>query len=175
MYLNIADEIATMFPAAKFIILVRDPRGTVWSMHTWKDAPSPGIAALIEHIAEKFLMQWRCAQKLGQRAIVVRYEDLCADPEAACRRVCEFLGVPFDTAMIRYGDRPDTRPGYGDRNTLLHASPHTSSIARWQLESQAQEELARRCTAEALTFFGYEELACMALPCAASGTTAAVA
>src|SRR5690606_20605649 len=31
----------------------------------------------------------------------VRYEDLVADPEAQARRMCTFLGEPFDPAMLQ--------------------------------------------------------------------------
>ena len=42
----------------------------------------------------------RYRRTLGERYLLVRYEDLVADPERELRRVCEFLGVEFDAAMI---------------------------------------------------------------------------
>ncbi len=164
IYLNIADELAAIFPHAKYIILVRDPRGTLWSMHTWKDAPSPGIDALIEYAAERLITQTRFLKAHHDQCAVVRYEDLCENPEPTCRSLCEFLRVPFDRAMIDYGQGGKSAAGYGDRNTLQHSRPHTASVARWQLDDQQQQRLAQRCTPEALRHFGYEELAGRAKP-----------
>ena len=35
----------------------------------------------------------------------VRYEDLTADPGAEARRVCDFLGVPWEPEMLAYGEQ----------------------------------------------------------------------
>jgi hypothetical protein len=35
----------------------------------------------------------------------VRYEDLIADPEATLRRVCDFIELDFDPAMVDPPDR----------------------------------------------------------------------
>jgi hypothetical protein len=36
--------------------------------------------------------------------ITVRYEELAADPASVTRRVCDFLGVPWEERMLDYGD-----------------------------------------------------------------------
>ena len=36
--------------------------------------------------------------------IRIRYEDLCTDPHGAISRVCEWLGVEFEDACLRYGE-----------------------------------------------------------------------
>jgi hypothetical protein len=37
--------------------------------------------------------------------LTLRYEDLVADPETVLRRVCAHLGIGWDPAMLRYGDK----------------------------------------------------------------------
>ena len=46
----------------------------------------------------------------------MRYEDLTADPRAATQRVCAFLGVQWEPAMLDYGrfDHGRMKPGLGD-------------------------------------------------------------
>ena len=36
----------------------------------------------------------------------VRYEDLCEDPARELSRICRFLGIPFEPAMVRLWERP---------------------------------------------------------------------
>ena len=42
----------------------------------------------------------RVQEHLMDHYLEVRYEDLVADTEATLRRVCEFLELPFDPAMV---------------------------------------------------------------------------
>ena len=40
-----------------------------------------------------------------ENSIVVRYEDLCSNPQNVLSKLCDFIGVPFETEMLDYGDR----------------------------------------------------------------------
>jgi hypothetical protein len=48
--------------------------------------------------------------------LTVRYEDLTHDPATELQRVCEFLGVGWEPAMLDYGqgDHGAFRAGLGD-------------------------------------------------------------
>ena len=52
----------------------------------------------------------------------IRYEDLCAAPEPAVRKLCDFIGEPFDKRMLSPHDAESTVPGLirprGGRNTV---------------------------------------------------------
>lgn len=39
------------------------------------------------------------------RILQVRYEDLCAAPEPTARRFCDFLGIPFEAAVMDFRSR----------------------------------------------------------------------
>jgi glycosyltransferase involved in cell wall biosynthesis len=165
MYLKIAHELARLFPEAKFIVLVREPRATAWSLHTWAKAPTALDAAIVS-TAANVRCQYDFSQAHPGRVHVVRYEDLCCRPEPACDGLCRFLGTRFDPAMIDYGTHGDPTPGYGDEKALQHGRPHTQSLRRWgvELTEARQRRLAEACTAEVLRFFGYEELGDLAVP-----------
>jgi hypothetical protein len=47
---------------------------------------------------------------------LVRYEDITADPEKEMRRLCDFLDLAFDPAMLEYGRKDDSQvvKGLGD-------------------------------------------------------------
>lgn len=53
----------------------------------------------------------------------LRYEDLVADPEGELRRLCAFLGLEFEPAMLRYGehDHGDFVKGIGDWRDKIRA------------------------------------------------------
>jgi hypothetical protein len=36
--------------------------------------------------------------------LTVKYEDVTTDPEGETRRICEFLGLDWEPAMLRYGN-----------------------------------------------------------------------
>lgn len=98
------DLLRHIWPDARFIHIVRDPRDVArsvvnmgWFGNVWK-----GIEFWIE--AER---RW---ERFGailpeDRFIEVRYESLIADSERELRRICAFLGVEFDRMMYDYARR----------------------------------------------------------------------
>lgn len=71
----------------------------------------------------------------------VRYEALATQPEAECRALCEFLGVPFDEAMLRHHEgKVRTDPRAGVKNPSLPL-PITPDLRNWR--SQMPEHVER--------------------------------
>ncbi|HEY0738301.1 MAG TPA: SDR family NAD(P)-dependent oxidoreductase [Herpetosiphonaceae bacterium] len=95
------------------------------------------------------------------RQLRVYYEQLVSQPEATMRRVCDFLEVPYDPAVIQPYDNKRERmiSGIGDPNILKHdqVDAHYSETWRkvklpWRLGAQAQAlaaELGYELPAEA--------------------------
>jgi hypothetical protein len=100
------------FAAKKIVLLVRDPRDTaVSSYHSLKYRPNPtrkGFNAIgggddapppFEYMrfragwAVDFMNSWQGELADQERRLLVRYEDLRADPAVHLRRVLEFLGA----------------------------------------------------------------------------------
>ncbi len=170
MYLKLADLLVELFPDARFIVLARDPRGTVWSLHTWDKLASPGLDALVTSVGPKVRTQYAFTIAHPDRTHVVRYEDLCERPQLVCMELCRFLGTTYDPRMLEYGTHGDATPGYGDEKTLAHGRAHTASVRRWgaDLTVDLQQRLAEGCTSEALCAFGYDELAARLAPAVAA-------
>ncbi len=77
----------SVFPDARFVVLVRDPRAVALATQKWRAAP-----------LELLLAHWQAAHlaALSQMAgdcHVVRYEDFCADPETELQRIAAFCGL----------------------------------------------------------------------------------
>ncbi len=98
-----SDIINEMFPDAKFIHMVRDPRAGVFSMEqVWFFPEDVIFNALSRH---KHMTVGRATLENSvpkKRILTLRYEDLVADPMANVRQICEFIGEKFEDQMMTY-------------------------------------------------------------------------
>lgn len=107
------DRLLWIWPEARFIHLVRDPRdvapsciGMGWAGNVWT-----GVERWRE--AEDLWTTLK-AKLTSDRYLEVRYELLLQDPEAVLTQVCQFLGLSYSAQMLRYPDyttydAPDAR------------------------------------------------------------------
>jgi hypothetical protein len=77
----------SVFPGARFIIVVRDPRAVTMSVKKWNPSPN-----------EVLFMNWCAAHATalhhaGVDCLFLRYEDLCTDPAGQLARIAEFAGI----------------------------------------------------------------------------------
>lgn len=95
------DRITGIFPDARFVHLVRDPRDVVAGLleMDWWNTGS----------ARKTARHWRRTVEAAERArrthggdrhTIVRYEDLIVEPEPVLRALCDFLGLDFSDSML---------------------------------------------------------------------------
>jgi hypothetical protein len=157
-------------PEARFVHLIRDgrdvalsasrrasksPRDVRWWAGRWR--------SLIEGARE-------AAGGLGGAYMELRYEDLVSDPEAALGRVCAFVDLPWDPAMLLYHERAaericeigrDLPTRSGEERVASHAltasPPLASKIAAWKEEmAPEQVEGFERVAGAMLDGLGYE-------------------
>ena len=86
-------------PNIKLLVLVRDPRATLHSMHSESTIGFPPISRNPERLCNHILEDVILADQVN--AHVVRYEDAVLKPEETLRDVQAFLGTPeaFDLTM----------------------------------------------------------------------------
>jgi len=97
------DIIRDMYPEARFLYVVRDPRAGVASMQKTDFFPNDiAFNALSrrkhDHVGRRLLE----THVASDHWMVVRYEDLTAHPEKVLRDVCTCIGEKYDTAMLAY-------------------------------------------------------------------------
>lgn len=107
-----AERALSLLPHAKVVHLLRDPRDVARSVigMGWAGNVHQGVGLWMNTEDG-----WKDAT--SQRDVVahaVRFEELVANPDDALRRICAFLGLPFDPAMLAYDatstyDKPDAR------------------------------------------------------------------
>lgn len=118
-------EILRLYPEAKVVCMVRDPRAVVASYRDWKNQGGlrraendPDYQAAIRADEERARMSyhivlasmmWRGSANAAseartaftpERVRLVRYEDVTDDPEATLRAVTDWLGIAFAPAML---------------------------------------------------------------------------
>jgi hypothetical protein len=99
VYIEIVPQLATLYPGAKFIHVIRDGRDVAisridvdWERYYERDRFAWTLA-MAKH--------WECmASPYAGQMLEVRYEDLVSNPEGTVRQVCAFLDEEFEPAML---------------------------------------------------------------------------
>lgn len=128
---------------ARFVHIVRDGRDVALSHQTM-----PYGAGNIAECARAWVDRVGVNAKMGRilgadRYHTLRFEDIVASPEPTLAQLCEFLAVPFDPAMLRYGEMvaekiPD------DRRWLwpaLSEPPQTERIGQWRQKMSVSKRI----------------------------------
>ncbi|MEV5414192.1 sulfotransferase [Thermopolyspora sp. NPDC052614] len=106
-------RIATCWPDARFIFLIRHPMSIAVSWHDADPEKRP-MSEAVPHTYQymKYLQEARTALD----GVTVRYEDLTTDPAAVTRQICDHLGVAWEPEMLDYGrhDHGEFVKGIGD-------------------------------------------------------------
>jgi hypothetical protein len=97
-------QIANVFPAARFIHIIRDGRDAAQSLKVasegWGRSWAPSAIADAAEMWAQFVGAAQAAGgRLGDRYLELRYEDLSANPEPAIDRCLRFLGINDAAAM----------------------------------------------------------------------------
>jgi hypothetical protein len=90
-----------IYPEGKLISLVRDPKN-------WFPSASRHRPKRYSDL-EKGIIQWiesarasiRNKEKYGEKACIIKFEDLISKTESVMRYLCGFLGIEFNDIMLR--------------------------------------------------------------------------
>jgi hypothetical protein len=134
--------IARIFPDAKVIVALRDPRDAVLSAFQQRFGMNPAMAQMLElesaaryYDAAMTLLE-RCREKLPLSFHQVRYEDVVADLEGAAQGLAAFLGVPFEPAMLDFGATARRRDITTPSARQVVEPLYTRSVGRWRAYAQ---------------------------------------
>jgi sulfotransferase family protein len=106
------ERVARCWPDGRYIFLLRNPAAIVDS---WQRNRSQQSADEVMATVTRYLIALRDARR-ALPGHTIRYEDLTADPAGETRRVCAFLGIDWEPAMVEYGnqDHGELKFGLGD-------------------------------------------------------------
>ena len=139
-------ELHDMFPKARFIHLVRDPRAAVHSMNGFKRCTSNTVinATNWRTFMQKGAAVLEATVPTDQR-ITIRFEDLTSNPDFVLQQLCAFLDVSFRSDMLSFHETSHEymHPVYeklGGAQTVTRPV-NTKTKARWTTE-MAPEDIA---------------------------------
>lgn len=109
----VADRLATAWPRARFIFLLRHPLAIARSWQAADPQRRPMAKAVPHTLA---FMEYLERARRRHPGVTVRYEELTADAETVTRGLCDFLGVAWEASMLEYGrrDHGQWQAGIGD-------------------------------------------------------------
>ena len=169
LYVSYADLIPQLFPSSRFIILIRHPFGQIGSLtrHGSMEPDVPGFPVDYESLSAASAMYWAegterlldLAESTG--SIVVRYEDLCEQPETVLRQLTDGLELPWDPAVMAYDGSTQDRGMEGAKALAYKTfeSWMADPMRGWSDEAAAELSNEWRRVAQVAERCGYSEKA----------------
>lgn len=126
------ERLASTFPQARFIHVIRDGRDCAVSLkRRMKYAPELTIYRWKRVVREARTQ----GARIGDRYLELRYEALTADPEHWFRLVCEFIGEPFEEQIAMPPETGRHNPNYH----IVKRGPIVHDGLRWPKVFSAAE------------------------------------
>jgi tetratricopeptide (TPR) repeat protein len=130
--------IARLFPKAKILLALRDPRDVVLSCFRRRFAMNAGMFEFTE--LENTAIYYDAVMKLveiyrGKLALDVaeaRHESLVADFEGEASRLCAFLGLEFDEAMHAFAARASRQNIDTPSSAQVARGLSDAGVAQWR-------------------------------------------
>jgi tetratricopeptide (TPR) repeat protein len=138
--------ISLMFPNARIIHMIRDPRDVCLSMYFQRFGPQMTFSTDLEeladyHLAYQAIMKyWH--EVLDIPILDVVYEDLVENQEAMTRKMIDFCGLEWDDKCLSFYEnkRDINTPSYDQ----VRKPMYKKSVARWKHYEKHLEPLINR-------------------------------
>ena len=126
--------IATLFPRARIIHCVRDPRDTCLSCYTTRFSTRPEYGSDLGDLAHfyneytRLMDHWRHVLPLP--ILDVQYEDLVSNQSAMTHRILDFCGLAWDDRCLRFFE--NKRAIQTSSDWQVRQPMYSSAMARWK-------------------------------------------
>ena len=170
-YINHFNDLNEIWPDAKYILVIRDGRDVACSYLNIEtlvtNSPyKPKLSTDIKTIAKEWLTNNQNVLSFSEslnnnQFMVIRYEDFVKDSELYLTKVCNFLGLNFESNMLNYyiknAKEQDEPLSSLDWKKKTLEKPDKDNIGKYkmELEKQSIEEFNTTAT-DLLQKFNYE-------------------
>lgn len=134
-------KIWSQLPEARIIQVIRDPVAVMVSRKRME--PALNLRAFLRDITGSFRVAYEQSRIADSRYLLLRYEELCAEPESIIKRLSGFLGIDMEPSLLQ----PTVARTFSAANSsftrnapegrILSANEHTPA----ELISMADKEL----------------------------------
>ena len=103
-------QLIDLFPQARFIHLVRDPRATIASLlavgkraEVKKVATSPWTSSFqgaLSHVKQYLEAGLAASQQAPDKILTILYENSVSSPELETKKICDFLQIEWSSQMV---------------------------------------------------------------------------
>ena len=149
------EDMATLFPEAVFVAIVRHPGAVAHSMsRRWHYTTSAAADSWVRANTEIV----RVGSELGDRIALCRYEDVVLEPEPTLRRLVHHLGEAWSDTLLRHHEiqRAKGTARVVDGGTQSRRAIDDDAIRRWPDALPAADQAHIWATAAPLAaLFGY--------------------
>ena len=132
-YSMIVPELIELFPAARFILLLRNPLAVLNSeLKTYIQGDWKKLANFAPDLIDAPARIVGASERFSDRVLQVRYEELVNQPEQELKRICRYLDVPWEPGLEDYSQTPAPRGVSNDPIGIhRHERPSTDSLNTW--------------------------------------------
>lgn len=151
-----AEDISSEWPDATFVHVVRNPYATLLSIRRFQSADGfPWLGAAYQSLYNSWYHLHR-NRRHRENYLVVRYEDLVAEPRSTMERVCRHVDVPFREGMLQPTSLGRFWPGNSTTGQDFEGIS-SERLGEWkQSISGLEVELINRYLSHTLHDFNYE-------------------
>jgi hypothetical protein len=129
-----------VFPEARILVALRDPRDVCLSCFMQFMPKSVDLrrtshlnfSDLVDQYCEEMTVWRTLAPRMPGRYLEVRYEDMVADLESVARKVLDFLGMPWDPAVLRFHEQAEQKVTRLSNSALVSTPVYKRSRQRWR-------------------------------------------
>ena len=154
--------VAKLFPEAKILFALRDPRDAVLSSFRRRFGLTPQMYELLtlDGAARYYDSVMRLAEfyraKLGLDIHDLRYEDMVGDFESEMKKLCAFLGVEWSAAMADFAQRARAKDVNTPSAAQVARGLYSQAVGQWRRYA-AQLSPVLPLLAPWVARFGYAE------------------
>jgi len=138
--LNIVElgPVEFLFPEAKIIVALRDPRDVCLSCFMQRFSLNQGTVHFLTlestaNLYTQVMSLWlKYREVLSIPWIEYRYEDLVGDFEGTVKRVLDFMGLPWDESVNRYAEHAREREIRTPSRAAVTQAINARAVSRWR-------------------------------------------